>query len=117
MDASFLIGPFFIIIGATLKFFPPEQINNSLGYRSPSAMRNKDTWLEGNRFFGKTLLISGIGFELFLILINFAFGNNSILLVKLTISGLLTVVVISILCTEVHLKKMFNKNDVRKWCI
>lgn len=114
MDTSFLIGPFFIIIGATLKFFPPEQINNSLGYRSSSAMRNKDTWIEGNRFFGKTLLISGVGFELLLILINFVLGNNSILLVRLTISGLLTVVVASILCTEIHLKKMFNKNGVRK---
>lgn len=42
------------------------------------------------------------------------FGNNSILLVRLTISGLLTVVVTIILCTEVHLKKMFNKNGERK---
>lgn len=114
MDTSFLIGPIFIIIGLILKFFPPEQVNNSLGYKTPSAMRNKDTWLEGNRFSGKALVISGIGFELFLILIHWTLSNNSALLVRLTTAGLLTVFILIILCTEIHLKKLFHKNGVRK---
>lgn len=47
----FLItGIVFIFCGFILFKFPPDSINSMIGYRTPMAMKNKDTWDEAQKY-------------------------------------------------------------------
>lgn len=111
---SCVLGLTFIIIGLILRVYPPEHINNSVGYITPFAMKNKDTWYESNRFSGSMLLISGIIFIPLSILIRYLYSNNLTLSMKISLFALFIIIMISILFTEIHLRKIFDKNGVKK---
>ncbi|BDR81194.1 hypothetical protein N072000002_13740 [Clostridium tetani] len=111
---SCIIGLAFIVIGLVLRAYPPEHINNSLGYRTPFAMKNKDTWYDGNRFCGTMLLISGIIFIPFSILIRYLYSNNLTLSMRMPLLGLFIIIMIGIVYTEIHLRMIFDKNGTRK---
>lgn len=70
---SCITGLIFIIIGFVLRKYPPEHVNNSLGY-----------------------------------------SNNSDLSMKISLLGLFILAASCILCTELHLRKLFDKNGARK---
>ncbi|KHO39140.1 hypothetical protein OR62_07675 [Clostridium tetani] len=111
---SCIIGLAFIVIGLVLRAYPPEHINNNLGYRTPFSMKNKDTLYEGNRFCGTMLLISGIIFIPFSILIKYVYSNNLNLSMRISSLSLLIIIIIGIVCTEIHLRRIFDKNGTRK---
>ncbi|MES2765946.1 MAG: SdpI family protein [Bacteroidota bacterium] len=95
-----------------LKKFPPKEINSWYGYRTPSAMRNQDTWQEANTFSAnlifKAMLLSLIVSVLSIFLFK---GEISIL-----ISTIFMVAALfgGIIATEIRLKKLFNKDGTRK---
>ncbi|BDR86774.1 SdpI family protein [Clostridium tetani] len=109
-----IIGFIFIVIGLVLRAYPPQHINNSLGYRTPFSMKNKDTWYEGSRFYGTILLISGIIFIPFSILIRYLYSNNLNLSMGISSLSLLIIIIIGIVYTEIHLRMIFDKNGTRK---
>jgi hypothetical protein len=41
---SCITGGVLVVIGFILRAYPPEHINNNLGYKTPFATKNKDTW-------------------------------------------------------------------------
>jgi hypothetical protein len=67
-----IIGGFFlfVIIAGAVKMAVKEAL--------PSAMKNKDTWSEGNRFCGLILICSGAIFITFSILVRYLYNNNLI---------------------------------------
>jgi uncharacterized membrane protein len=109
MITSFVIGLAFVLIGAVLMKYPPNHINSNLGYRTPYAMKNKETWNDGNRFFGKTLCIGGIIYMLFSVLLRNMYSNNLSLNMKVSLLGLLTIAIACILLTEIHLRMKFDR--------
>lgn len=98
------------ILGLILRVYPPEHINNSLGYKTPFAMKNKDTWYEGNRFWGTMLSFTGIIFIPLSISMRYLYKNN----LNLSILVLFILFIISIILTEIHLRKLFDKNGAKK---
>ncbi|MBL4936857.1 SdpI family protein [Clostridium sp. YIM B02515] len=111
---SCITGAFVAIIGLILRTYPPEHINNSIGYKTPFSMKNKDTWCEGNRLCGRMLLFSGIIFIPFSILIRYLYTNNVNLSKSISILGLVILFIASIIFTEIHLRKLFDKDGIRK---
>ncbi|MCM0650166.1 SdpI family protein [Clostridium swellfunianum] len=111
---SCIIGLLFALFGLVLMKYPPEHINNSLGYRTPFAMKNKETWNEGNRFFGKALLICSIVFTSFSILLRYLYSNNLALSMKISSSGVAIIAIGCIIFTEIHLRTIFDRSGIRK---
>ncbi len=113
-----LIGIIFLITGFIGIKFPPKKINQLYGYRSPSSMKNQQTWDEANRFSNRYLVRLGSILMVIGLLAAFIF-NAAIVPIKL--EGLLRPVlligtaiasaVILIVATERHLKKTFNNED------
>lgn len=109
MNVNIYIPISFIIIGFLLRKYPPKHRNNVLGYKSPIFMRNKDAWYEGNRFFGKIIMYGGIsGVILYLLVPKTLIAENSFQIVY----GLIAI--ISIICTETHLFRLFKSKPLSK---
>jgi uncharacterized membrane protein len=107
---NYLSGIIMIIVGGVCKVYPPKHINHSLGYRTPFAMKNINTWNEANEFAGMVLVCVGI-ISLLITTFFIALGevNNS---TPAKISVIL--LIISIPYTEIHLRKVFNKDGIKK---
>lgn len=111
---SCIIGVVMAILGFILRTYPPEHINNSLGYKTPFAMKNKNTWYEGNRFCGTMLLFTGIIFIPLSILIGYLYSDNINLSKNISILVLFVLFIVSIIFTEIHLRKLFDKNGMKQ---
>lgn len=111
---SCMLGLVFTIIGFVLMKYPPEHINNSLGYKTPFAMKNEETWNEGNRFCGKVLMIGGIVFIPFSIIFKYIYRNDLAISMRISAVALVIIVIGGIAYTEVHLRMVFNSAGIRK---
>ena len=113
-----LVPAIMIVLGNYFYRHTPEEINPYSGYRTARSMKNKDTWQFANRHFAKTwrvagwillppvvaamLCVYGKGED--------AVGNFSIRL----IAAQVVVLLISIVPTEIALRKTFDENGSRK---
>jgi len=57
---SFLVGIIFIIASLILLRFPPKKINYLYGYRTPSSMKNQQTWDFSQKFSAVKMFQVGI---------------------------------------------------------
>lgn len=107
-----ITGIIFIFFGFLLFKFPPEDINGIMGYRTSMSMKNKDTWDEGQRYGGMSMLVIG-GINILLGIISYlAKGfllNNLFQLLIMLLCAIIMIVV-----DEIHLRKIFNKDGSRK---
>lgn len=104
----------FIICGAILKFWPPERINSIYGYRTPFAKKNQEVWSEANNFSGTMMIVSGIIALIFSILITFLYKDNLGISSGISVAGSIIIVLSFIFYTEIHLRKIFDKDGKRK---
>lgn len=104
----------FIICGVILKFWPPEEINSIYGYRTHFAKKNKEVWNEANNFSGTMMIVSGIIALIFSILITFLYKDNQGISNGISVAGSIIIVLSFIFYTEIHLRKIFNKDGKRK---
>ncbi len=102
-----------LLIGLLMKFFYEEERNETFGYRTEFAMRNADTWLVANRYFGNALFISTLCFLTLEILLFFVIGKAQVTLLFSAFSISLMIVPAFAL-TESHLDKIFDKNGNRR---
>ncbi|MCI1945234.1 SdpI family protein [Clostridium luticellarii] len=110
LNLNYLSGVIMIIVGGACKLYPPKHINHSLGYRTPFAMKNVNTWNEANKFAGMILICVGI-ISLFITTFFIVLGEvNSSIPAKISV----ILLIISIPYTEIHLRKLFKKDGSRK---
>ena len=62
-----ITGPFFILAGLIMWYFPPKEINGLYGYRTSSSMLNEERWEFAQKYaaqqmmkFGGILLLSSV---------------------------------------------------------
>jgi uncharacterized membrane protein len=106
-----LITPLiFIVLGLFTRLGLPRKVNFWIGYRTPMSCKNQDTWFFAHRHAGK-LWIS-LGFILLVLSIGAVIVINNITSMQLTwmILVQLFVVLISLIPTEIALRKEFDKN-------
>ena len=98
-----LLGLFMGIVGK------PERINWWAGYRMPRTMKNQETWVFANSYFGKLLMLSGC------ITLTFSIGafiQKELLYWALGAQGI--AIILCWVFTEIALRKEFNKNGERR---
>ena len=115
---NLLIPVTMLLFGMYFAKNSPKEINNLFGYRTPMSTKNKDTWNFAHQYCGKLWRILGA----ILLLISFIpmlflIGKDTEVIE--TFAGVISVVqvivlLLSIIPTEVALKRTFDKNGNRK---
>lgn len=103
-----LTGPLLLLVAILFRAFPPRRVNSLYGYRTPRSMRNDDTWKEANRYSANLMVgLSGL-LVVFQAILLWTLGARTSLLLS---TGLTVgVLVILIVCTEVHLGRLFDED-------
>ena len=107
-----------IILGSLYSKRAPKEINNWHGYRSPMSKINRATWEFAHNFFGK--LWKTIGWILMPVCIAvmfFSFGKTKEIVESYALNLLwvqTVILIISIIPTEIALRKKFDKNGEEK---
>jgi len=114
-----LLIPFTMIgFGKAFVNKPPKSINYLFGYRTTMSMKNKDTWEFAHKYIGKLWFKLGVGLLPISILpLLLVFGKDITTIG--TIGGIVCCVqiiplVVSLIPTEIALKKTFDPNGKRK---
>ncbi|MDY0316527.1 MAG: SdpI family protein [Acholeplasmataceae bacterium] len=56
-----LINPILILVlGMVMKFYPPNRINKSIGFRTKSSMADHDSWTYAQKTWANHLLTTGL---------------------------------------------------------
>ena len=103
-----------ILFGLSLvyKIFPPKKINVLYGYRTKRSMKNQDTWDVANRFCANIwLLLFGIALISALI---FSYVLKSPEMTRYVGYTSLAGLILSIPITEIHIRRIFDKDGNRK---
>ncbi|MCL1882777.1 MAG: SdpI family protein [Defluviitaleaceae bacterium] len=119
-DAAFLIvdGIFafvLIVFGLFSLAVIPRKPNWIMGYRTPMACKNQDTWVFAHKHFGKQMIIFGFVYVILLIIRVLLVENEAS---SLVLGGIIAAQVIAVLLalipTEIALRKEFDKDGIRK---
>ncbi|MBC2458561.1 SdpI family protein [Clostridium beijerinckii] len=110
------LGPsiVFLVVGIILKLWPPKEVNSFYGYRTSFSKKNNDVWKVANSYSGTMMILGAVISIIFSITITFLYGNNPGRSNITCVMGSLIIVLISIFYTEVHLRKVFDKDGKRK---
>ncbi|RII33776.1 SdpI family protein [Clostridium chromiireducens] len=111
---NILTSVIFIVVGAILKLRPPKKINSVYGYRTFFAMKNKETWKEGNSFSAVMMLIGGSISLSFSLLITLLLREEPNLSSVISITGSLLITFSFTLYTEIYLRRIFDEEGIRK---
>ncbi|WP_251862266.1 SdpI family protein [Clostridium sp. Marseille-Q2269] len=109
---SLIIASFFIVFGFVLIKYPPKHINSIYGYRTPFSMKNKDTWIVAQKYGGFSMIIFGFIYGIFgawSIIQPLPINNENMQALFLLIGSIIMLVV-----DELHLRKIFNENHIKK---
>jgi len=97
-----------LAVAVAIRFFKPSKINRFVGYRTPLAMANEETWTEANRYSVRIQLWAAI---IFCVLATGSYLIIGGLTSFYLCSFLLAISSISVIpITEYHLRKKFNSN-------
>lgn len=115
---NLLIPLIMLIAGHCMCRHPPKKINGYVGYRSPMAKKNKDTWLFAHEYCGK--LWEKLGAVLLLpsiiVQLPFVHANDDRIgiLTAVLESVQIAVMLCSIVSVEKALMRTFDSNGVKK---
>lgn len=111
MKESFMIPVVVLIVSIICYKIPHGNISNFYGYRTPTSKKSIEAWKEGNRYSSKLIikcsLLSILINIITLVVIKVLNGEEAI---ATFISSIMTIalIIVSIIMTEIHLKKMFG---------
>ena len=118
LATQLLILLMMLISGKRFSKQPPKSINNFFGIRTNMSMKNKDTWEFAHKHCGKlwrTLGLILIPVSIIPLLMVFGKDINVIGTVGGVVCGIQIIPLsLSLIPTEVALKKTFDKNGIRK---
>ncbi len=107
-----LVTPFILLVVGILYFrYPPKMANPFSGYRTARAVKSAESWKEANRFAAKLTILFSLAAMVIMTGISLLFGDKgSGVAATVLISPLLCVIamILVVVCTERHLKKMFG---------
>ena len=96
----------------------PKEVNSIIGYRTPRSMKNKDTWNFAHKHAGRLFFIAGLASLVPTVAAQIPFyksPDNVVGIVSIIVmAAQLVIIAISILPTEIALKKTFNDDGTRR---
>jgi uncharacterized membrane protein len=115
---AFYMHIFLIIVvfglACFLRFAYPRFINDREGFRTKVSMKNEDTWIEANRYYGKTVLIFAFIWCFISSILHFILIKYLTLLLLVTANSMIIVFLVPSRLTEKYLDKTFDDRGVRK---
>ena len=107
-----------IVFGFIMKKNAPKDINYIFGYRTTRSMKNQDTWEFAHKHCGRIWWKIGLIMLIITSIVNIPFynSNENVFGNVTTIVTVvqLVVLLVSIIPTEIALKKTFNDDGIRK---
>ena len=107
-----------IVAGIIMWKHCPKEINRIFGYRTKRSMKNEDTWKFAHNFCGKLWFILGciiLGVSVVVLIPFFKSGAvTSGIVVSITVLVQCIILIISIIPTEIALKKTFFDDGTRR---
>jgi len=115
---DFFIPVIMIIVGSMFIKRPPKEINIVLGYRTNMSMKNMETWIFAHNYCGKIWVKIGLillPFSVLPLLFVWDKSTDDIGLVGGIVCCIQIIpLIISVIYTEIALKKVFDENGNRK---
>jgi len=108
-----------LVAGLFTRIGLPKKVNWFVGYRTPMACKNQDTWAFAHKYWGKLIIIFGI-IALVLCITGAILDRRGVFGLEdgyfLGASAVITVifVILSIIPTEIAIRKEFDKDGIRK---
>lgn len=114
-----LIIPIVMVIAGRMMWkHCPKHINSMLGYRTTRSMKNMDTWKFANEHCGRLWYKMGLFMLAFSVLVSVLLlrtNDNTYSMISLIFVLLQCIIlIVSIIPTELALKKMFYEDGTRK---
>ena len=108
-----------LVFGLFTRIGLPKRVNWFIGYRTPLACKNQDTWAFAHRYWGRLMIIFGLILTIVsivgvILIVSDVFTFDATLLLAASAIATLVAVLISIIPTEIALRKEFNKNGERR---
>ena len=109
---TLLIWGIILIIAMVFKLFLPSKINCIYGYRTKSSMKNQETWNEAHKY-SSTLLVKAAVLSLLIgAMCGYLLPDKNGL--KITVLLFVLILILTIVFTEIYLKKNFDMDGKRK---
>ena len=113
-----LIPIVMVVLGRMMWKHCPKRINNIVGYRTTRSMKNMDTWRFANEYCGRLWYKMGLFMLAFSVLVSVLLlrtNDNTYSMISLIFVLLQCIIlIVSIIPTELALKKMFYEDGTRK---
>ena len=104
-----------IVFGIFALMVIPRRPNWIMGYRTPRACKNQDTWVFAHKHFGKQMIIFGLVYVLLSIeRVMLVDSGASSGIIGVVIAAQVIAVLLALIPTEIALRKEFDKNGARK---
>jgi len=104
-----------IVFGILALAVIPRKPNWIIGYKTPMACKNQDTWVFAHKHFGKQLVIFGLVYAILSIeRIMSADSGASSAVIGIIVAAQVVAVLLAFIPTEIALRKNFSKNGERK---
>ncbi len=115
---NLLIPVVVIVTGRIMWKHYPKNINGLVGYRTTLSMKNMDTWRFANEHCGRLWYKMGLFMLVFSVLVSVLLlrtNDNTYSMISLIFVMLQCIIlIVSIIPTELALKKMFYEDGTRK---
>lgn len=115
---NLLIPVVVIVTGRIMWKHYPKNINGLVGYRTTRSMKNMDTWKFANEHCGRLWYKMGLFMLAFSVLVSVLLlrtNDNTYSMISLIFVLLQCIIlIVSIISTELALKKMFYEDGTRK---
>ena len=113
-----LLIPVVVIVTGRIMWKHPKNINGLVGYRTTRSMKNMDTWKFANEHCGRLWYKMGLFMFAFSVLVSVLLlrtNDNTYSMISLIFVLLQCIIlIVSIIPTELALKKMFYEDGTRK---
>lgn len=118
MICDLIIPIMMMVFGSIMKKRAPKGINYLFGYRTTRSMKNQDTWKFAHDHCGRLWWRLGLAMLSITMLIHIPFYNSDEAIMGTVTTIVMTlqvvVLIVSIIPTELALKRTFNDDGTRK---
>lgn len=114
-DVDLLLPFILIVFGIFALLVIPRKPNWIMGYRTPMACKNQDTWVFAHKHFGKQMIIFGLVYVLLSVeRVMLTDSGASSGVIGIIIAAQVVAVLLALIPTEIALRKEFDKDGIRR---
>ncbi len=111
--AHLSLGPLVFLLAKVFRIWPPRKVNAWYGYRTWRSMRSQEAWDEAQRYSARAMERAALLTVIFQLVATRLWAEEEALLASAAF--LIAALVGAIVCTERHLKALFDDEGKREF--